>query len=906
MSGQKTRTQYSARNVSVALIGRGAAILMGFFARVVFTHTLSADYVGVNGLFTDILNVLSLSELGISTAVSYALYKPVSENNVEKQKSLMKLYAKFYRFVALLVLIFGLLILPFMKYIIRNDYEIKNLTIIYLMYVGNTVLSYFMIYKKTLIDAHQLGYIGTLIQTMTWLVQSVIQIAVLLLTHNYILYLSIWIAGTVISNLLISHKADKMYPYLKDKNVVSLEEKEKKDIFKNIRAMMLHKTGNVLVNNTDNILISSIVGIVSAGMYSNYYLIIGSIQQVVNQVFQGITASVGNLGVNESPKRIRRIFEASFFIGQWMFGYAAITLYELLNPFVGLSFGKQYVFPLNVTLILCINFYINGMRQATLVFRDSLGLFKYDKYKAIPEAVINLAVSIVLGIKLGVFGIFLGTLVSCVLTSLWIEPYVLYKHNLNKSPVIYFVKYAFYAGLTGALWWLTDIACSKVTGNAWVAIFLKFIICTLIVNAAYALIYWPTKEYRLVLRKGLELLRIRKYKNTIPNISGEEALMVEMVAASINPDGYTWDERWNEVSEKDLLAFGRKNELSALLYDIAKERGLERFVKTDARKNVLMTYKLFYFERFTSDLLEKAGVANVILKGPTVASYYPVSEYRTYHDCDVLIFDETLLDKAIKVLTDNGFSLDEDQPHIHHKTLSYDDNITLELHTMLCEPFDNETINLWMQNLLTKACDNRTTVELYDTKIRTLGEREFLVEIILHMLQHFLTKGIGIRFLIDWTCILNKGVSGEAQDYFNETVENLKIKGFSDIVTKTCIAYMGLAPEKAEWLNITKKYDTSTFMKEVLDSGVFGASDASRLVVLREDSVEGYVREFHHQMKNNHPKASKCILLWPVLWVITGVVFIINNRKVRNTSTTQVLKSARQRSNILDNMDLWQ
>ena len=192
----------------------------------------------------------------------------------------------------------------------------------------------------------------------------------------------------------------------------------------------MHKIGNVVVNNTDNLLISSFVGIISAGIYSNYYLIIGSVRQVLEQAMLGVAASVGNLGVTEENEKIGRIFNSLFFIGYWLFGFAGVCLLELLNPFVKLAFGKKYLFPKEIVLILCINFFINGMRRAVLIFKESMGLFWNDRYKAIAEAVLNLVISILLVTHFGVAGVFAGTFCSTVLTSVWVEPYVIYKYRL--------------------------------------------------------------------------------------------------------------------------------------------------------------------------------------------------------------------------------------------------------------------------------------------------------------------------------------------------------------------------------------------------------------------------------------------------------------------------------------------
>lgn len=504
---EKSRTEYSARNTTVAMVARVVAILMGFFTRVVFTHTLSEEYVGINGLFTDILNVLSLSELGIGTAITYALYKPIAEKDIEKQKALMQLYKKFYRIIALIVLMAGLLVVPFLDVLVKHGQEIEHLTFIYLMYLGNSVISYLLIYKQTLIDAHQLNYIGVLYYTVFLVIQNIVQMTILLTTKNFVLFVAVMMLCALGNNICVSLKANKMYPYLKDKDVKPLEQEEKQGIYRNIKAMLMHKVGNVVVTNTDNLLISSLVGIVSTGIYSNYFLVIGSVRQVLNQVFQGITASVGNLGVKESKERVKHIFDASFFIGQWIFGFATICLYEILSPFVALSFGEQYVFTMDITLVLCLNFYFTGMRQATLVFRDSLGLFWYDRYKSLAEAIINLVGSLILGYYIGILGIFLGTLISTLTTSMWVEPYVLYKKHLEIPVSGYFMKYAWYFIVTLVAWFVTDKVCSMVSGGMLMQCVIKLAICALVPNVLYLLCYFRSKEFCFLWKRLCGLLR---------------------------------------------------------------------------------------------------------------------------------------------------------------------------------------------------------------------------------------------------------------------------------------------------------------------------------------------------------------------------------------------------------------
>lgn len=500
-----SRTEYSMRNTSVALISRVTAIIMGYLLRVVFTHTLSESYVGLNGLFIDIINVLSLSEMGIGTAITFALYRPIAEEDIEKQKSLMQLYRRFYRVVVAVVTVLGCALIPFMRILIKDYSDIDNLILIYLLYLANTVCSYLLIYKKTLLDAQQKMYIGVFYQTLSWVIQDVLKIVVLLLWHDFILFLVIGIVTTLLCNIVISGAADRRNPYLRDRDIKPLPAGEKKEIFANIRAMMMHKVGAVIVNNTDNLVLSAFVGLLSTGSYSNYYLLLGSVRQILNQVYQGITASVGNLGVMEDEGHLKRVFEVAAFIGQWMYGVAFIGLFELLNPFVELSFGEKFLFSGEIVFVLCLNFYLNGLRNAVLTFRDSMGLFWYDRYKSILEAGLNIVFSLILVHYMGVIGVFLGTLFSMLLSSCWIEPYVLYKHGFKCSCRSYFLRQGAYIALMTAVWLVTDAVCSAAAsgaGSIWAEILIRLTLCMVVSNGLLFIIYCRTADFKYAVSKA--------------------------------------------------------------------------------------------------------------------------------------------------------------------------------------------------------------------------------------------------------------------------------------------------------------------------------------------------------------------------------------------------------------------
>ncbi|MDO5154835.1 MAG: nucleotidyltransferase family protein [Eubacteriales bacterium] len=906
---EKSRTEYSAKNTVVAIIARAFAILMGFAARVVFTHTLSQEYVGINGLFTDILNVLALSELGVGTAITYALYKPIADRDIEKQKSLMRMYKRFYQLVAGFVFAAGMMVVPFMDILIKDRPNVRHLTWIYLIYLLNTVLSYLWVYKRTLVDAHQLSYIGVVYQTSSWFIQNVLQIIILLTTKNFILYLSAMLVCTIGNNLCISRKADSLYPYLKEKAIKELPKAEKDSIFQSIRAMLVHKIGNVAVNNTDNLLLSALVGTISVSCYSNYFLIIGSVRQVLVQVFQGITASVGNMGVTERKERIEKIFYALFFMGQWMYGLATICLYEAIDLFVGLSFGKQYVFDQSITLVLCLNFYVTGMRQATLIFRESMGLFRYDKMKAVAEAVINLIVSLILGYYWGTIGVFLGTMISTITTSFWVEPYILYKHKLKSSCLPYFVKYSMYALLTFLLWYGMDLLCKQIEGNLWFVCVSRVIVCFAIVNIVYFLCYWRTKEFQLLWEKGKMLVanRIGKTKKNDKELTKEQLTLLSLLCHALKGEqNLMWDEDidWNAV-----LRIADAHKVTPFLYESFMQhptfhQEVKNQIALTTQVTVAQNYRLLLLDKYLVEKLQQQDVSVAILKGLATASYYEYPEYRKTGDVDLLLLEKGQLEKACVVLKGLGFYVTEEQHALHHIVFSSDEGIDIELHTVLSEPFDNQRMNRYMEQRTSECKDYICTCQVAGIELPSLGPAYHAFELLIHMLQHFLRAGFGLKLLCDWVVFWNQPISKDEQQLYLKLIEACGIKGFSDQVTSVCCRYLGLHEKNIAFMQIDR-CDDMEFMSEVFEAEEFGKSSAKRMVALRGDHIKDFIREFHHQMRLNYAKASRCILLWPILWGITLLRFLTNNRRLERGSTRAIMKSARQRGKIIKKMKLF-
>ena len=293
----KSRTKSSVINSIYASLSQIITIVLSFVVRTVFIKTLSADYLGINGLFSNIITMLSLADLGIGISIPYTLYKPLAEDNKDKIKSLMTLYAKIYNIIGIIVLVVECSITPFLDLIIKDIPNIANLNLIFILFVINSASSYFFVYKKILLDSDQKGYIASKIIMNITIIKSVIEIIILCITKNYILYLCIAIIITIIQNIIISFKCNKIYPYIKEKSNLKVNKEDIQDLKKNTSALIIYRIGVVILNGTDNIIISKFIGIAMVGIYSNYLLIINSINKVISQMFDAITSSIGNLVV---------------------------------------------------------------------------------------------------------------------------------------------------------------------------------------------------------------------------------------------------------------------------------------------------------------------------------------------------------------------------------------------------------------------------------------------------------------------------------------------------------------------------------------------------------------------------------------------------------------------------------
>ncbi len=442
---EENRTQNTIRNVKTGAIVQIINKVMAFVVQTVFIMMLNTEYLGVNGLFTNILTVLSFAELGIGTAIIFSMYKPVAEQDKEKIKSLMLLYKKAYNIIGVTVFLLGLCVIPFMSIIIKEAPNIKeNLNLIYILFLFNTSISYFFTYKKSIIYAHQKQSIIDNINSIFYLIKSLLLILFLVLTRNYILYLVIQIIITLIENIVIAIKANRMYPYLKEKKIKTLEKEEQKNIFVNVKSLIVYKLGSVIMSGTDNILISSMISVGVVGLCSNYVLIINSIKSVIFSALNGVTASVGNLNAVGEPKQKEKVFYQITFIDYIVYSFCAVAFIVLLNPFITLWLGEKYLLGIAVPIALAVSFYIDGLRNPGFTYRTTLGLFKKGKATPYIGAITNIVFSILLCKIFGVAGIFIATSIAQLLSYTWIDPYLIHKYEFKTSVKKYYKKYLYY------------------------------------------------------------------------------------------------------------------------------------------------------------------------------------------------------------------------------------------------------------------------------------------------------------------------------------------------------------------------------------------------------------------------------------------------------------------------------
>lgn len=439
---ENSRLKNSALNFASGFLGRVLAILLNFAVRTIFIYCLNEAYLSVNGLYSNILTVLSLAELGFGSAMVYRMYAPVAVKDYQKTAALLQFYKKIYIIIGVVIFLLGLCVIPFMDYIIKDKPDISGLTLYYILFLVNTSISYwFSSYKASVLYADQKEYIKTNVQNTMAILQSGLQIVLLLLFRKYLLYLLIQLAGNIFLNLYVAHLVDKRYPEIQTYQGASLSAEERVQIRKDTEALVLSRFGHVALNGTDNIIISAVVGVLWVGRLSNYTLICDSVTSVLCQITAAITGSLGNFFATEDKHAGYALFKKVEFLNFWLYGFSFIALVTLLDPFVQIWAGERFVLGLPISIAIAINFFVAGYMNTLWVFRSTIGLFKQGKFRPILVAILNIILSIFLGKLWGVFGVLFATFLSRAAISLWYDPLILHRYGFEVSCKPFFARY---------------------------------------------------------------------------------------------------------------------------------------------------------------------------------------------------------------------------------------------------------------------------------------------------------------------------------------------------------------------------------------------------------------------------------------------------------------------------------
>lgn len=426
------------------LIGGGlqvAYLICGFVCRTYFIQILGKYYLGINGLFTNILTILSFSELGISTAIIYNMYKPYQENDLCKVASLLELYKKAYMYIAGTIFLLGIMLLPFLQNFIKEKIDsIEELSVIFMLFVINTTSSYVLSYRKTLFTINQKDYYVNLIDKIISIIFMILQVYILNETKNFYFYLSAQIFATLSSNILIHFLAGECFPEILECQKSKLSNTEFKKIKNDIKSIFCYKVGAISLNSTSSILISKIISVALVGISSNYIMLINAVETVIAKAFSGVVSSIGNLNASKDIRKQKKVFEELCLIVNVIYGFCAIELVLTLNDLILVWIGNEYIMNDSPSVIcLIMTFYVFGINLVASNFRTTMGFFQAVKFTPMVAALMNLILGITLGMEYGLFGIFIAILISRICTFCIIDPMIIYKSVFCESVKKYYV-----------------------------------------------------------------------------------------------------------------------------------------------------------------------------------------------------------------------------------------------------------------------------------------------------------------------------------------------------------------------------------------------------------------------------------------------------------------------------------
>lgn len=480
-----SRTEKASKNTFTGILQKLFALFLPFIVRTVLIKKLGIEYLGLNSLFSSILQVLSLSELGFATAITFNLYKPIAENNHEKICALLKAIKKIYHVVGVVILVVGLAIMPFLPHLIEGSYPSDvNLYLLYLIFLFNTVISYFLsAHMGTVLNAYQRSDIENIIFLICNSIYYGLQIAVLFIFPNYYLYIILLPLSTIVINIVRAIVVNKKYPDLKPCGTIDRE--TKKDISQQVKSLIGHKVCAIVIASTDSIFISAFLGLNLLAIYNNYYYVMSAIMALINVIYTSVTPSVGDSILVNDQDKIYKDFKTINFANVWLVGWCSICLVCLYQHFMYLWVGTDLMLPTLTIIILAIYFYLWKFREALNIYKDATGNWQIDFLRPYIVSVLNLVLDFILIQWIGVDGVLIATIVSLPLFSLPWEIAVMFKHVFKRNPFIYCVKMLLYTLVIMGTGALTYFVCELLPNEGIQNFIYKGLICLTLPNIIF-------------------------------------------------------------------------------------------------------------------------------------------------------------------------------------------------------------------------------------------------------------------------------------------------------------------------------------------------------------------------------------------------------------------------------------
>lgn len=495
----KSRLENIVRNSGATMLNRAGQILIRFVIRTLFIRVLGNEYTGISSLFTDILSVLSLVEMGLDASMVFSLYKPLAKKDVQHIAALINFYRAAFTAIGFFVFLLGLGCVPFLQHIVKDVPDIReDIRFIFIMYVITSAASYFFIYKSVLIRADQRSSVISNITTVVDALECLAEVVLILLFKQFLIYLVLHFVAVISRNLWLSYKAEKMYPEYLNNKTAKLSGEDTTALIKNIFALIVYNLSAVVLNSADSIFISVFVGTAQVAIVGNFTLITNSVKSCIKMIVDATRPSVGNLVATGTIERQKVFFRRINFITFWIACFCSTGLFVLLNPFIGeIWFDESYKISIAIVALIVVNFYISVMSYAVGTFRSSNGLFIQGWYRPAVMVVLNVLLDYFLGRTWGIIGIYAATAIALLTTQVWFDPYIVFKHAFKGKPWGYYLDYVGKACIM--------LMCCVVSFllNQWIDIpnkFMSFIVSVLIAvvipNAVILVCFWRTDEFK--------------------------------------------------------------------------------------------------------------------------------------------------------------------------------------------------------------------------------------------------------------------------------------------------------------------------------------------------------------------------------------------------------------------------